>query len=130
MNEMAVREMTSRGQLSERKYDPKDLLARIRGVHRTGTSLTGCLPTQYRDLRRLDFSYTPSENSAILVRKNAVLISFDPIRAIVTADSLIVIVQNDLDTVSELITDQMKVVLPRGHHLLTLLRYIWPTLVR
>jgi hypothetical protein len=44
---------------------------------------------QSRDLRRLDFTYTPQEEPAVLVRRHAVLISLDPLRVIVMADRIV-----------------------------------------
>jgi hypothetical protein len=45
-----------------------------------------------RDLRRVSYHHTPQSAPCILVRKHAVLISYDPIRVIVMATSTFVFV--------------------------------------
>jgi hypothetical protein len=44
-----------------------------------------------RDLRLLDNLFTPDEIHSILVRKNCVVLSLDPFRAVITADRIIVV---------------------------------------
>jgi hypothetical protein len=112
-----VYEMSCHGQISTTTYDTNGLLRRIHGIYRSDLTPGNkkalsqrCIPSNYRDLRRLDFTYTRSEDSTILVRKSAVLLSFHPIRVIVTSDCLYILLHSsDHDTIAELITDQMKV---------------------
>ena len=52
----------------------------------------GAIQLRIRDLRRLDFNLNPSEEPSFWVRKHAVLISIDPIRAVVMASRIIIIV--------------------------------------
>ena len=52
----------------------------------------GAIHLRIRDLRRLDFNLNPSEEPSFWVRKHAVLISIDPIRAVVMASRIIIIV--------------------------------------
>lgn len=113
LSDFLVSEMRETGQISRTSYQTKELLHLIHGIHRSADSKAckeRCLPSNYRDLRRLDFSYTPSEDSAILIRKHALLLSFHPIRVIVTSDYLFILLQSsDHETIADLITDQMKV---------------------
>ncbi len=44
-----------------------------------------------RDLRLLDYLFNPDEIHSILVRKNCVVLSLDPFRAVITADRIIVV---------------------------------------
>ena len=52
----------------------------------------GAIQLRIRDLRRLDFNLNPSEEPSFWVRKHAVLISIDPIRAVVMASRIIIII--------------------------------------
>lgn len=105
-----VNEMSLSGRIVTSTYDTNELLHRIHGIHRSDLTSGNKKAPNYRDLRRLDFSYTPSEDSTILIRKSAVLLSFHPIRAIVTSDCLFILLQSsDHKTIAELITGQMKV---------------------
>ncbi len=54
--------------------------------------LSGAIYLRIRDLRRLDFSLNPSEEPSFWVRKHAILISIDPIRAVVMASRIVIIV--------------------------------------
>jgi hypothetical protein len=53
---------------------------------------SGVINLRIRDLRRLDFSINPSEEPSFWVRKHAVLVSIDPIRAVIMASRIIIIV--------------------------------------
>lgn len=63
---------------------------------------------QYRDLRRLEYEFTPQEDPTVLVRRHAVLVSLDPLRAVILADRLILIVPDGADNLIELLTKQMQ----------------------
>ena len=54
--------------------------------------LSGAIYLRIRDLRRLDFNLNPSEEPSFWVRKHAIMISIDPIRAVVMASRIIIIV--------------------------------------
>jgi hypothetical protein len=54
--------------------------------------LSGAIYLRIRDLRRLDFNLNPSEEPSFWVRKHAILISIDPIRAVVMASRIVIIV--------------------------------------
>ena len=58
---------------------------------------------QHRDLRRLEYSFNPLGEPAVLIRRHAVLVSFDPLRAVVMADRLIVIIPDGADQILELL---------------------------
>lgn len=62
---------------------------------------------QLRDLRRLEYLFTPQEEPAIFVRRHAVIISLDPLRVVVMADRLILIVPDGADTLIQLLSNQM-----------------------
>jgi DNA gyrase/topoisomerase IV subunit A len=51
-----------------------------------------------RDLRRLEYSLNPLEEPTLLVRRHSVLLSLDPLRAIVMADKLLFIVPDGADS--------------------------------
>jgi hypothetical protein len=55
-------------------------------------SSSAAIPLRIRDLRHLDFLFSTSEEPSIWVRKHAVLISIDPIRAVVMADRVVIII--------------------------------------
>ena len=50
------------------------------------------LDLRIRDLRLLDVNFHPSNVYSILVRKNSVLLSLDPFKAIVMSDRIIIVV--------------------------------------
>ena len=52
-----------------------------------------------RDLKRLDYSINPSEDTAISVRKHVVIFSIDNTRAIITANRLVFIVPDGADSI-------------------------------
>eukprot|EP00602_Paraphysomonas_sp_CaronLab_P002902 CAMPEP_0185029866 /NCGR_PEP_ID=MMETSP1103-20130426/16469_1 /TAXON_ID=36769 /ORGANISM="Paraphysomonas bandaiensis, Strain Caron Lab Isolate" /LENGTH=334 /DNA_ID=CAMNT_0027564779 /DNA_START=17 /DNA_END=1018 /DNA_ORIENTATION=- len=43
-----------------------------------------------RDLHRLDYTYTPQEEVALLIRRHAVLVALSPVRAVVMADKVLI----------------------------------------
>lgn len=53
---------------------------------------------QHRDLRRLDFHYNDDTGPIVIVRRHAVLIAFDPLRAIIMSDRIILIVPDGADS--------------------------------
>jgi len=58
---------------------------------------------RHRDLRRLEYYYNMHEEPSILVRRHAVVVSLDPIRCVVMANKMIVIVPDGADHVLELL---------------------------
>eukprot|EP01035_Chromulina_nebulosa_P018929 gene18929-24736_t len=68
-------------------------------------SVVGLL--KHRDLRRLEFQFNPLGEPTILVRRHAVLISLDPLRCIVMADKLILIIPDGLDSVLQILGDHL-----------------------
>lgn len=64
---------------------------------------------QSRDLRRLDFDYTPGEEPTVLIRRHAVLISLDPWRVVVMADRVIGFLPDGADGLMKALYIQMGV---------------------
>mmetsp|Transcript_20599 Transcript_20599/g.29552 ORF Transcript_20599/g.29552 Transcript_20599/m.29552 type:complete len:560 (-) Transcript_20599:55-1734(-) len=62
-----------------------------------------------RDLRRLDYHYTPQEEPTVLIRRHAVCISLDPLRTIVMADRVVGFVPDGADRLLETFYRHMKV---------------------
>ena len=62
---------------------------------------------QYHDLRHLESQFSPHEEPTVLVRRHAVLISFNPLRAVVMADKLMLIVPNGADALLYLLHEHM-----------------------
>ena len=62
---------------------------------------------QYHDLRYLENQFHTHEEPTVLVRKHAVLISLNPLRAIVTADRMILIVPDGADSLLHMLHDYM-----------------------
>ena len=62
---------------------------------------------QYHDLRYLENQFHSHEEPTVLVRKHAVLISLNPLRAIVTADRMILIVPDGADSLLYMLHDYM-----------------------
>lgn len=62
---------------------------------------------QLRDLRRLEYLFTPQEEPAVFVRRHAVIISLDPLRVVVMADRLILLVPDGADVLIQLLSNQM-----------------------
>lgn len=63
---------------------------------------------RHRDLRRLEYSYKPVEEPAILIRRHVTLISLDPIRAAVMNDRMIMIVPQGADTLIEMLLQHLQ----------------------
>jgi hypothetical protein len=61
-----------------------------------------------RDLRRLDYQFNPNEEKSVLSRKNAVLFDMDPIRAVVMATRLILIVPDGADSLISILDKYMR----------------------
>lgn len=59
---------------------------------------SSALPLRIRDLRRLDFSANANEEIAVQVRRHVVLFSADPMRAVVTASKLWIVVPPGADS--------------------------------
>ena len=69
----------------------------------------GAIAPRIRDLRILDFNFNPSENFSVVVRRHAVLISVDPLRAVVMASRMIVMVPpGGMDSIFKLLGSYMK----------------------
>lgn len=56
----------------------------------------------YRDLRRLEFQFNPIGQPILLVRQHTVLISFDPLRCVVTFDKIFLLISDGSDRVIEI----------------------------
>lgn len=67
--------------------------------------MVSCL--QHRDLRRLDFHYNAEEEPIVIVRRHAVLIAFDPLRAIIMSQRIIIIVPPGADTLLSKLKENM-----------------------
>lgn len=63
---------------------------------------------QLRDLRRLEYLFTPQEEPAIFVRRHSVIISLDPLRVVVMADRIILLVPDGADSLIQLLSNQMQ----------------------
>lgn len=66
------------------------------------------LPLRLRDLRRLDFSINNNEEMTVQVRRHCVLFSVDPVRAVLTAKTLRLIVPPGADTLMSILPEYMK----------------------
>ncbi|GLD92946.1 hypothetical protein PINS_up001538 [Pythium insidiosum] len=64
----------------------------------TARAVCDLQPVHMRDLRQLDESFAESNETSIVVRKQAILISADPIRSIVLRHSALVLVPNGADS--------------------------------
>jgi hypothetical protein len=76
------------------------------------SSASTAVPLRLRDLRRLDFETNPSEEPSILVRRHALVVTADPIRAVVMSSRVVVIVppggmDSILDILSKYILGEM-----------------------
>lgn len=71
---------------------------------------TPCAVTELRlrDLRRLDYQFNPGEENAILIRRHAVLVAMDPLRAVVMSDRLVLIVPPGADSLLTVLDGYMK----------------------
>ena len=63
----------------------------------------GASKLKHRDLRRLEYQFNPLGEPSILVRRHAVLISLDPIRVIIMADRLIMIIPDGADSLLQVL---------------------------
>eukprot|EP00600_Ochromonadales_sp_CCMP1393_P000073 CAMPEP_0174982286 /NCGR_PEP_ID=MMETSP0004_2-20121128/16409_1 /TAXON_ID=420556 /ORGANISM="Ochromonas sp., Strain CCMP1393" /LENGTH=824 /DNA_ID=CAMNT_0016234221 /DNA_START=61 /DNA_END=2535 /DNA_ORIENTATION=+ len=61
-----------------------------------------------RDLRRLDFQFNPNEERSVLIRRHAVLFAMDPMRAVVMATKLILIVPEKAEALVDILERYMK----------------------
>ena len=69
----------------------------------------GAIRIRIRDLRILDYNINPSDVFSVVVRRHAVLISLDPIRAIVMANKVVLMVPSgSTDAPLSLLGDAMK----------------------
>jgi magnesium transporter len=75
------------GRAPEYKIDQGD----FRCSH-NGDDESAAIHIRARDLRRLDFIFSPIDEPSVWVRRHAVLFSFDPIRAVVMSSRIIVII--------------------------------------
>lgn len=66
---------------------------------------TSCVPSLLgRDLRRLDYDSYPNEEPSIRIRKHSILLSIDPIRAIIMSTRMIIIVPpGGMDQILEIV---------------------------
>eukprot|EP01032_Pedospumella_encystans_P012768 gene12768-14745_t len=60
-----------------------------------------------RDLRRLDYQFNPNEERSVLIRRHSVLFAMDPLRAVVMADRLILIVPDGADSLISILDKYM-----------------------
>ena len=69
------------------------------------------LPLQLKDIRRIEYVFNSAAIPLILVRRHCVVISFTPIRIIVSADRLLLFQQSDLvdSDMKDLFIEQLKV---------------------
>lgn len=63
---------------------------------------------QQRDVRRLDFQCNLQDEAIVIVRKHVVLIAFDPLRVVIMADRIILIIPDGADSLLNLIQESMK----------------------
>jgi hypothetical protein len=115
-NEVMIMEIDSNGDSNIKQLSLRDLLLfvdskasiideNIESVT-SAPDMVSCL--QHRDLRRLDFHYNAEEQPIVIVRRHAVLIAFDPLRAIIMADRMIIIVPPGADSILNTLQDEMK----------------------
>ena len=74
---------------------------------RGGDSHKNVSEIQYHDLRYLENQFHTHEEPTVLVRKHAVLISLNPLRAIITADRMMLIVPDGADSLLYMLHDYM-----------------------
>ncbi len=70
--------------------------------------MTCAVTLRLRDLRRLDYQFNPGDENTILIRRHAVLIAIDPLRAVVMSDRLILIVPPGADSLLSILDGYMK----------------------
>jgi hypothetical protein len=68
----------------------------------------------YRDLRRLEYKMYPGEAPCILVRRHCVLFLFDPLRAVVLADRLLLVVPDGADSLLHLLECRVRACVGAG----------------
>jgi len=61
-----------------------------------------------RDMRRLVTPFSPTNEPALIVRRHVMLLNFDPLRAIVLRDRLLLLVPDGADSILSLIETRMK----------------------
>lgn len=84
------------------------------GVSRLG-AYVDLQPVHMRDLRQLDESYSESNETEFVIRKQAILVNADPIRAIILRDATLVFVPEGADgLLSMLIKDFHECVATKG----------------
>jgi hypothetical protein len=72
-----------------------------------GRFLGGAREVQYHDLRHLETQFNVHEEPTVLIRRHAVLISLNPLRAIVTAGKILLIVPKGADALLYLLHEHM-----------------------
>ena len=77
------------------------------GAHDNSTNLAA-LALRIRDLRRLDFSINPNEELTVQVRRHVTLFSVDPLRAIITAHKVRIVVPPGADSLMNILEDYIK----------------------
>ena len=84
----------------------------IQAQHRPVTHDTyenlAALTLRIRDLRRLDFSINPNEELTVQVRRHVTLFSVDPLRAIITAHNVRIVVPPGADSLMNILEDYIK----------------------
>lgn len=73
-----------------------------------GVTTSAVTELRLRDLRRLDFHFNPNEEKTIIIRRHAVLFAMDPMRAVVMADRLVLIVPPGADSLLTILDKHMK----------------------
>ena len=76
-------------------------------THDTTENLAA-LTLRMRDLRRLDFSINPNEELTVQVRRHVTLFSVDPLRAIITAHKVRIVVPPGADSLMNILEDYIK----------------------
>jgi hypothetical protein len=60
------------------------------------------------DLRHLEYQLSPHEEPKILIRRHAVLVSLNPLRAVVLADKMLLIVPDGAETLLSMLYNYIK----------------------
>jgi hypothetical protein len=71
------------------------------------SGITGYL--QNKDVRRIEFKYTPNDEPRVTLRRHCVVFSFDPIRAIITPSKMYICVPDGADTMLSLLQRHIQV---------------------
>lgn len=69
----------------------------------------------YRDLRRLEYKIYPTEAPSIIVRRHCVLFLFDPLRAVILADRLMLVVPDGADLLLQVLESHVRSWNPLPH---------------